>query len=70
MSLNLNQNHWAALVFTIIAWVTGWYALVLITATNRSTDTNGNTIDGTKFTFIDAPANIATHFYNIIKMLN
>tara|TARA_R110001592_G_scaffold102969_3_gene290234 strand:- start:532 stop:795 length:264 start_codon:yes stop_codon:yes gene_type:complete len=49
MGLNLNQNHWAALVFTIMAWVTGWYALVLITATNRSTDTRGNPIDETKF---------------------
>ena len=32
MPLKLNENHWAALVFTVIAWVTGWYALVLITA--------------------------------------
>ena len=31
-SLELNQNHWAALAFTILAWVFGWYALVLITA--------------------------------------
>lgn len=30
--LELNQNHWAALAFTILAWVFGWYALVLITA--------------------------------------
>ena len=32
MGLELNSNHWAALVFTISAWVSGWYALVLITA--------------------------------------
>lgn len=31
-SLELNENHWAALGFTILAWVFGWYALVLITA--------------------------------------
>lgn len=30
--MELNTNHWAALVFTVVAWVTGWYALVLVTA--------------------------------------
>ena len=37
MSLKLNENHWAALVFTITAWIAGWYALVLITAKYGST---------------------------------
>ena len=32
MALTLNENHWAALAFTILAWVFGWYSLVLITA--------------------------------------
>ena len=32
MGLELNENHWAALGFTILAWVFGWYALVLVTA--------------------------------------
>ena len=30
--IKLNENHWAALAFTILAWVFGWYGLVLITA--------------------------------------
>ena len=30
--MQLNQNHWAALAFTILAWIFGWYGLVLITA--------------------------------------
>ena len=32
MSSKLNENHWASLVFTILAWMAGWYGLVLITA--------------------------------------
>lgn len=32
MGLKLNDNHWWALFFTVLAWVFGWYALVLITA--------------------------------------
>ena len=32
MALLLNENHWYALAFTVLAWVAGWYALVLITA--------------------------------------
>ena len=39
MSLQLNQNHWGALVFTILAWISGWYALVLITANYGTEDT-------------------------------
>ena len=39
MGLKLNDNHWAALLFTIIAWITGWYALVLITAKYGEEDT-------------------------------
>ena len=35
-----NHNHWAALVFTIIAWVTGWYSLVLITANSAVGETS------------------------------
>lgn len=37
--MELNENHWAALVFTILAWVFGWYALVLITARLGEEDT-------------------------------
>ena len=32
MGIELNENHYASLVFTILAWVFGWYGLVLITA--------------------------------------
>ena len=32
MGLTLNENHWASLAFTILAWTSGWYGLVLITA--------------------------------------
>ena len=32
MTIKLNENHWASLVFTILAWMAGWYGLVLITA--------------------------------------
>ena len=39
--LKLNQNHWAALIFTIIAWVTGWFALVLVTAKYGAEDKFG-----------------------------
>lgn len=39
MALKLNQNHWAALGFTILAWVFGWYGLVLITAKLGREDT-------------------------------
>ena len=30
--MQLNNNHWASLIFTIIAWIAGWYGLVLVTA--------------------------------------
>ena len=32
MGITLNENHWASLAFTILAWIFGWYGLVLITA--------------------------------------
>lgn len=25
-----NLNHWAALIFSIVGWVLGWYSIVLI----------------------------------------
>ena len=37
--MELNENHWAALAFTILAWVFGWYGLVLITARLGDEDT-------------------------------
>tara|TARA_B100000676_G_scaffold304496_1_gene356883 strand:- start:2572 stop:2808 length:237 start_codon:yes stop_codon:yes gene_type:complete len=33
--LNLNSNHWIALIFTIISFVSGWYSIVLINVDHK-----------------------------------